>query len=334
MAFGQPIVTDQGIAMATVVVAQTTQGRTALAQQLWQRAVLGHLALLVGAGLLLWIGLRFALRPLARLQQQLAQRQPGTLRPLNDVGVAQELQPLVHVVNDYVQRLDAHVSAQERFISNAAHQLRTPLALLKTQVAFGLRSHSAPQLREVMQAMAQGLQHTSRLVQQLLTLDVAHHQHGKTHELVTVDLGEVVKHALELKAMDAAQLHSDLGVEGLDRVYTVQANPVLLQELVSNLLDNAIRYAGANARITLRLSMQAQGVELLVMDNGPGIAQDQKVKVFERFYRVHNQQSDGSGLGLAIVKEIAQGCGASVGLEDARPAPGLWVRVQFPRVNT
>lgn len=329
VALGQPVFNGQAVETVTVVVAQTTDGRDALARQLWQRAVAGHVALLLVAAALLWWGLRQGLRPLVRLQQQVAQRQPGALSRLDDDGVPQELRPLVQVVNDYVQRLDAHVSAQERFISNAAHQLRTPLALLGTQIAYARRTQGEAELREVVVALDAGIQHAARLVQQLLSMDLVHTQLGQAREPVNVDLTAVARRVLEAQVIAAERIGVDLGMEGGDQTVWVPGDPLLLHELVSNLVDNAIRYSGAGGRVTLCVQALPAVTELLVMDNGPGIPDAEKPKVFQRFYRVHNSNSDGSGLGLAIVKEIADGMGATVQLEDAQPGPGLWVRVRW-----
>lgn len=331
VAYAQPVLERSGDESATVLVAQTLNGRHALAKQIWERAILGHMATLFLVAGLAWLGIGRSLRALRRFQMRLSNRRPGSLEPLTNDGIVTELRPLVEVVNGYISRLETYVSAQERFISNAAHQLRTPLTVLSTQVVYGRRSGSLSEMSEALSAMERTVQYAVRLVNQLLSLDLAQTRSERKKGVETVDLLAVTKLAMEELAISAQQRNVDLGYEGSRAPAMIQADPILARELVSNLVDNAIRYGGKDGSVTVFVLQRQACVELRVEDRGPGIPDDEKDKVFQRFYRLNNSQSDGSGLGLAIVKEIVDGCGASIQLRNSNESTGLIVSVCFPR---
>ncbi|MDB5872942.1 MAG: periplasmic sensor signal transduction histidine kinase [Ramlibacter sp.] len=331
--FAQPLLAAPQRGPILIEVAQTLEGRDELAREIWGTAVSRHFALLVLVGLLLWFGLRRGIRPLLELRDWMGRRSPGSLDRLQVQPVPAELQPFVAAVNDYVERLDRHMSAHSRFIADASHQLRTPLTLLNTQVAYALRQPEAGAREEALRAIHHSVQHSMRLVQQLLAFTRAEAGAARPPSASQVDLAAIVRKALESLASLAQQRSIDLGFERAGGAALVPGSPQMLYELVANLLDNALRYTPPGGVVTARVSATAQQVELRLEDNGPGIPPEQREKVFERFYRLHDDRSDGCGLGLAIVREIARGSGAHVALGQPAAGPGLSVTVSFPALR-
>ncbi|MGZ5846527.1 MAG: sensor histidine kinase [Ramlibacter sp.] len=328
VAFQQPVFAAPERGPVLIQIGQTLEGRNALAREIWAASIGGHVTMMVLGLLVLWFGIRIWLRPLLDLRDQLAAREPGALAPLDPVGVPDELGPLVDVVNEYVGRLDAHVSAQERFIADASHQLRTPLTILNTQVSFALQPHDGQARTQALRAIKQSVEHGVRLVNQLLAFDRV--QARRKVELARVDLVRLVADVLESNMTLAQQRSIDLGYDGDDRAVWVQADPVLLFEMIGNLVNNALRYTQAGGVVTA--SVLARGGEAVVevVDNGPGIPAEARERVFERFVRLDNSRSDGCGLGLSIVRDVARHCGARVELDTPAAHRGLVARVRFP----
>lgn len=327
--FAQPVLSAPQRGPVLIEVAQTLEGRDELAWEIWGVAVSRHLALLLLVGILLWFGLRRAIRPLLEVRDRMVQRTPGSLVPLELHAVPLELRPLVTAVNDYVARLDLHMSAQRRFIADASHQLRTPLTVLNTQVTYALRRPEPEAREEALLAIHLSVQHSMRLVQQLLAFTMAE-AGGGARPAVAVDLDAVLRRVLESLALLAQQRGIDLGYESSGGALRVMGSPQLVHELVANLVDNALRYTPRGGRVTAGVSASADAVVLRVADDGPGIPTAEREKVFERFYRLHDTESDGCGLGLAIVREIASGSGARVELGRPAAGSGLVVTVTFP----
>lgn len=335
VAFSQPVLSAPTQTTLLIEVAQTLVGRDALAGEIWRSALWRELGLLTGVALLLGLGLRRGLRPVTGLRDQVLARQPGTLEPLPSRHLPTELAPLADAMTDYAARLDHHMSAHSRFIADAAHQLRTPLTVLNTQLVFALRQSDEPARQEALRASQTTLQHGTRLVQQLLSFSAAEASRSRPDTLSPLDLGQSAREVLERLALLAAQREIDLGfeAEGQDgrqaERFEVTGSAHLLHELCANLIDNALRYTPPGGAVTLRLRRAPGQVLLEVEDNGPGIPPALRERVFERFFRLDNQQSDGCGLGLAIVREIAQAHRASVQLGDGPQGRGLRVTVAF-----
>lgn len=344
VAFSQPVLSAPTQTTLLIEVAQTLVGRDALAGEIWRSALWRQLGLLSGVALLLGLGLRRGLRPVTGLRDQVLARQPGTLEPLPSRHLPTELAPLADAMTDYAARLDHHMSAHSRFIADAAHQLRTPLTVLNTQLVFALRQSDEPARQEALRAAQTTLQHGMRLVQQLLSFSAAEASRSRADTHRPLDLRQTAREVLERLALLAAQREIDLGfeAEGQDeqegeqeadqdgKRFQVTGSAQLLHELCANLIDNALRYTPPGGAVTLRLRRAPGQVLLEVEDNGPGIPPALRERVFERFFRLDNQQSDGCGLGLAIVREIAQAHGASVQLGDGPQGQGLCVTVAFP----
>ena len=311
-----------------IEVAQTLRSHRELAAQIWEQAIVHQLIMLALAVGLLWLGLGFGLRPLIRLRDAVLERRPGTLEPLAAGTVPQELAPLVAALNEYVSRLDAHMAAHGRFVAYASHQLRTTLAVLNTQVSFALGSKEATAREDALRAIRDVVRDAIRLVNQLLTLFMAEAAAHGTQRQAEVDLADVVKRVLEESAGAAQAKSIDLGFDQRGSAL-VHGTPSLLHELVANLVDNAIRYTPQGGVVTAAIAGAADHVTLRIEDNGPGIPPEQRERVFERFYRLHDSGTGGSGLGLPIVREIATATRARVELSAPPGRQGLVVSVVF-----
>lgn len=329
----------------TIMVGKTTHSRDAMLQSLWL-PTLEYLLWALGVTLLVSAtALTLELRPLLSMARQLAEREKQDLdfhldaRPLQ-----RELRPLAETVNQFARTIRAQVARQRQFISDAAHQLRTPLAIQSHTLAPAAQQFS--QLPPELQAQLwQRLQRSNlqlvNVTRQLLVLAQAEQPVAQAQ--TRIDLQALCLQALENLAPAAEHKAIDLGWEASHTgdappaPYEVRAATHLLPELIANLLDNAIRYTPPQGRVTLGLQASAQALTLFVEDNGPGIPAQSRDKVFERFYRIASD-TQGTGLGLAIVQEVAQACDASITLATAQhmagtaERPGLRVTVQFPRL--
>jgi two-component system, OmpR family, sensor histidine kinase TctE len=330
VAFAQPVFGAPREGPVLIEVAQTLQPRTALTRQIWAHTVRQQLFILALAVLMVLIGLRRGLLPVMQLRERVQRRRPGALEPLDAAPVPSELTPLVHAINDYVRRLDDHMSAHSRFIANASHQLHTPLTLLNTQVNYALRSDDVASKDHALRAIHDGVQQGIRVANQLLTLSTAESAVAHSLRQSDVDLVDVVKRVLEELATAAQAKNIDLGFELHGGPTMVRAMPAMLHELVANLVDNALRYTPAGGVITAVVEARDGASLLSIADNGPGIPLEERERVFERFYRLRQDRSDGCGLGLPIVREIAVASGARVTLTDPPSGTGVVVTVTFP----
>jgi two-component system sensor histidine kinase TctE len=331
VAMSQQVIGDPGAKPVMVQVAQTLTGHQQMTNKLWRRAVLEQLLLVVLAGSLILFGLKRGLQPLMQLRDQVNAREPGTLMPISTKAVPTELEPLVASLNDYIQRLEAHAGEQSIFIQNAAHQLRTPFALLNTQLSFAVRTTTDTERSESLNAAYGTLQHAIRLLNQLLTLSMAESlaADSSVENLTSIDLATCVQEIFEGLAGHAQSKGISLGFDMTNDIPDQRVNPWVVREMLSNLVDNAVRYTPRGGSVTVRIEVVAGQTVVVVEDNGPGISPEYREKVFERFYRVHNTDSNGSGLGLAIVRELADHIGAQVRLADTFSGKGLAVWMIF-----
>ncbi len=331
VAMFQPVIGDPGAKPVMVEVAQTMTAHRQMTNKLWLRAVLEQLLLVVLAGPLILFGLNRGLQPLIQLRDQVNAREPGNLMPIKAEAIPTELGPLVASLNDYIQRLEAHAGAQSIFIQNAAHQLRTPFALLNTQLSYAVRTSTDAERIESLSAAYSTLQHAIRLLNQLLTLSMAESLEvdSSTDNVAPVDLATCVQEIFEALAGQAQCKGISLGFDMINDIPDLRVNPWVVREMLSNVVDNAIRYTPRNGSVTVRIEVVAGQTALVVEDSGPGISPQHRDKVFERFYRIDNTDSNGSGLGLAIVRELANHIGAQVRLADTFSGNGLAVWIIF-----
>jgi two-component system sensor histidine kinase TctE len=315
---------------AVIVVGETTAARSQMVADLWIQGFLQQGLLVLVAGILAWFGLQRGLRPLLRLRDEVVDRRPDDLRPFAGKGLQHELQPLVTALNQYMDRVKRWSAVQRRFIANAAHQLRTPLTLLSTQATYALRTASTAEKDEALQAIQANMQQMSHLAHQLLTLSQAE-PGGRPPPTEPVDLVAAARKALESLVGQALERDMDLGFDARVGRAMVVGDPTMLQELVANLVDNALRYTPAGGIVTLGIDREGRDWCLSVQDSGPGIAVAEREHVFERFYRILGSSAEGSGLGLAIAKEIVEGARGRISLADAPgPGGGLLVVVRLP----
>jgi two-component system sensor histidine kinase TctE len=333
VALFQPVIGDPNAKPVTVQVAQTLVGYQQMVNKLWVHAVWQQLLLLVLAGALILFGLNRGLRPLLRLRDQVNAREPGTLMPMSTEDMPMELEPLVASLNDYIRRLEAHAGAQSVFIQNAAHQLRTPFALLNTQLSYAMRASTDAERTDSVGAAYRTLQQAIRLLNQLLTLSMAESIHSDpgTDAGELVNLATSVQEVFESLAAQAQSKDINLGFDMNTGTHLppLRANPWMVKEIILNLVDNAIRYTPSGGAVSVRVEVVNGQAVVVVEDTGEGIAPEHRSKVFERFYRVHNSDSNGSGLGLAIVREFATRMGARVQMADNPSGTGLAVWLTF-----
>jgi len=331
VAFAQPVFAAGGEALVRVEVGQTLHSRKALASDLWRRSAGDHLMILGATAVLILLALQFALAPLLTLRRRMAERQPGVLTPLDAGPMPSELQPLVAAMNDYIARLGEQMAEHDRFIGEASHQLRTPLTVFNTQVSYALRQQTIEEKDAALRALRQGLRSNIRLVAQLLAYTEADAKLLRPGTVKQLDLLPVIRQVLEELALVAQEKQIDLGYEGEEGSLPVRGTRHQLAVLLSNLVDNAIRYTPSGGIVTVRTRKdETGGLIVTVEDNGPGIPEDQREHVFERFYRLHGEDLPGSGLGLAIVREIARSFGIALELSAPPEGSGTVVRLTFP----
>ena len=313
---------------ALIQVAETLDKRSVLATEIVKGVMLLQYVILPLAVLLVWLGLAYALKPLNRLEARIRARKPDDLSPLDEHSVPLEVAPLVSSVNDLLLRLKASINHQKRFLANAAHQLKTPLAGLRMQADLAQREGaSADELKQSLRQIGSASVRATHSVNQLLALARAESS-GSATTSQTCDLAQLMIDVVQDCLPRALDKAIDLGYEGAlpgaDGVVR-EGNPTLLRELIRNLVDNAINYTPSSAQqpgvVTARVLVDPFGKVLMlqVEDSGPGIAATERELVFKPFYRTLGSEVDGSGLGLPIVLEIASHHRATVSLEDAWP---------------
>ncbi len=313
----------------TVQVAGTTLRRHALAAEILVDVILPQLVLIVISGLLVWFGVGRGLAPLRELSRALAARSHRDLSAVSAPQVPGEIDPLLAAINDLMARLDDVLLHQNRFIADAAHQLRTPVAGLKAHIEVALREEDPARVRQSLAQLYIGVERMSRLVAQLLSLARNEPNTVKAMPVADVDLAKLAfDTTMELVPL-AYRRNIDLGFDGRRDQVIVAGDAARLSELINNLLDNAIRYSRDGGRVTVSVAA-LPAPRLSVSDDGPTIPVPERERVFERFHRLLGSDADGSGLGLAIVREIATLHGASIVLDDDVDGVGNTFTVSFP----
>lgn len=311
-------------------MAETVSKRQALARGILGNIVIPQMLLIVMAGFAVWYALKRGLAPLEHLRAGVAKRSREDLSPLDEAKAPDEVRPLISAVNSLMQRLKQAMEAHKRFVADAAHQLRTPFAGLKTQAELALRESDPDTVRHNLRQILASAERCSHLVNQLLSL--ARNEPG-THtysSFTPLDLNRVAQKCAMHWVPEALKKGIDLGLEGGPQMVPVKGDVLGLNEMMCNLLDNAIRYTQEGGKVTVRVSYEDGGGVLRVEDNGPGIAPEHRERVFERFYRILGSGQEGSGLGLAIVREVVRLHGAEIELGEGAGACGTLVTVRFP----
>jgi len=314
-----------------VQVAETLHKRNRLAWEMLANVVLPQVLLMVMATAVVWFGVSRGLKPLQRLREAVSDRSHLDLSAIDPHDVPGEVRPLVDEVNELMARLGRTFEFQNRFVADAAHQLKTPVSGLKAQIELALRESDPERVRHSLAQLYISADRLSRLVRQLLSL--ARNEPGALDamQLSPLDLNA---HALEVSmewVPEALKRNIDLGFEEAPQALIINADADRLRELINNLIDNAIRYSQAGGRVTVRLAPEGSGqCRLSISDDGRSIPVQERDRVFQRFHRLLGTQEDGSGLGLAIVSEIATLHGARITLEEDTDGVGNTFSVIFP----
>ncbi|MES9874841.1 MAG: HAMP domain-containing sensor histidine kinase [Candidatus Sedimenticola sp. PURPLELP] len=284
------------------------------------------------AGSLGWVAVTQGLRPLARLEQAISRRSFDDMRPIG-VAVPKEVHNVVTALNSLLERLHVSVERRKRFIANASHQLRTPVASLMAQTELALRKAEHNDKCDELASINERARQMSRLINQLLSLARADAAEQVQEHQAPLDLIAFAKKT----TIDWLNEHHDpmidLGFESTLDTLEIYANETLLSELLSNLIDNANNYCPQEALVTVRVDQNDEGAILEVEDNGPGIPEAERERVLERFYR-RQEDKTGTGLGLAIAKEVALRHQGKLSLLTPASDKGLLVRVELPGRTT
>lgn len=315
----------------TIVFGETTESRTALARELFLDSMRRQLALVGLGGVLVFITIGTAFRPLLKLRDTIRGRSEEDLTPVRADEVPSEVGPLIDAINHHMERLSAMLVARRRFLADAAHQIRTPLAVLTTQAEVGLRQSDVAEMRSTFASLLVSIRGARRLANQMLSMSRAEAVDGVSEDRALVELGQIAREvALDLAPL-ALQKRIDLAFEGAERHLILQGNAAMLREMIANLIDNAIRYGPPGSSVLVAVAGWGDEAVVSVTDQGPGIPESERENVFKRFYRIlGHADTEGSGLGLAIVREICWAHGGTITLKDGDDGCGLCVEVELP----
>ncbi len=312
----------------TVTIAETLIKRTTLARDILLAMVAPQVALVGIASLLAWLGVSQGLKPLTNLASQIEARDQNNLAPVPQTGLPREARVLAARINELLERLDSAIRAQKRFVADAAHQLRTPLAAVMLHTERAQRAPNAAAEREALQALHRSVERAARVSQQLLSLARTDPDASSAVELKPLDLVVLARRVGEEWVPRALKRDIDFGLVAPDSPVLIKGDAWLLSELLSNLIDNALRYCGSAGRVSVIVEAGARPT-LAVQDDGPGIPPEERSRIFERFYRLPDSAGDGCGLGLAIVDEIARLHHASIQVSSGSQGCGSRFTVIF-----
>jgi len=319
-----------GTAPCSVVVAETTVKRRRMARDILFSSLLPEILIAFATLVIVWFGVKRGLGPLARLSDEIKARSPGDLRPIAAADTPEETRPLVSALNGLLDEVSQASRNQQRFLANAAHQLRTPLAGLQAHTELALAKPLPAEVRSELEQVHEATIRTARLANQLLAL--ARAEPGARANAAELNLKAVAESEADAWVHQALARDVDLGFE-LEWA-PVQGDAFLLREALANLVHNALEYSQSGGRVTVRTGRKGTQSFVEIEDDGPGIPAAERERVLERFYRVPGTPGTGSGLGLAIVREIAAGHGASISITDAMGGSsgtrGCRVAITFP----
>ncbi|MEB2318809.1 MAG: sensor histidine kinase N-terminal domain-containing protein [Pseudomonadota bacterium] len=314
-----PVRMSHSASRVLVQVAEPLDQRNQLANEIIKGVIFPQFLILPLAVALVWFGLSRGLAPLKSMQQRIRARRPDDLSPLDMHDTPEELVPLVDSFNDLLRRLNQNLATQRRFLADAAHQMKTPLAGIRTQAELAERQTDAAERARSLSQLSRSSARAAHMVDQLLAL-------ARTENIESAapfertNLAAIARDAVADRAPLAVERNIDIGFES-DGDAWVTGRPVLLAEMLDNLIDNALRYTPGGGIVTTRIRRLDDGILLEVEDNGRGIAPVDREFIFERFYRVLDAQTEGSGLGLAIVREIVAQHDAWIEVRDGLPWP-------------
>lgn len=310
-----------------VIAAQPKDVHVAAARQITLRTLLPTLSVLPLVGLMIWLAVSFGLRPLARITSELRLRSHRDVSPLDATHLPPDIAPLVHALNDLMQRLSETISKQRRFIADAAHELLTPLTAVRLQSQLLARAEGELRQRDAMAELQGGVSRALNVARQLLTL-ARHDADAGGQPTAPVDLRELIDQVVAIHLPLAEAKSVRLEVNSADPA-VVPGDTEALNTLLANLIENAIKYSDSGGMVRVTLQARQDPLCVNVEDSGPGIPPEERERVFDRFYRRVESTESGSGLGLSIARDIAGRHGASISLGCSRALGGLDARVCF-----
>ncbi len=319
---------DSAIGPVVVSLAESDHKYRAAGRRIIGSLVLTDVLQLAATVLLVWFGVRHGLRPLQRIREELAARSPSALEPLHSGLVPGEVRPLINELNRLLATVRSASAAQQRFLADAAHQIRTPLAGLQTRIELMLRRPEPPHLQQDLLALQHSVARLTHTTHQLLALARAEPAARTALSFEPVDLAQLTAELVEREFDHALDAQLDLGLEAAPA--STDGVPWLLRELLANLIANAIQYTPAGGCITVRCGQAGGRVFLEVEDDGPGIPESERDQVCRRFYRLPDAGGEGCGLGLAIVEEVARLHGARLRIHEGARRRGTRMRIDFP----
>ncbi len=330
VAFSLPLTGTSAKGSVLVQVAETKAKRDQMADEIIASMMLPQIVIMLLAVAMVYFGVRWGLSSLDRVKHAIEFRSHRDLNPIPVEDSPRELLPLLHSMNDLLQRLQSSIAQQQRFTADVSHQLRTPLAGMQNQAEMALREKDPLRIYHALEWIRAGTLRMSHLVNQLLALARVEAGADRDVHLRELDLVKLARDTTSEWVMKALNRQIDLGFETNLSEMSVYGNEMMLQEMIANLLDNAIRYTPEQGKITVMVSSDVKGGILEVEDNGPGIPLQEREYVFERFYRLQESKGDGCGLGLAIVREIAQIHHATVSIDKGTDGIGTLFKICFP----
>lgn len=309
------------------VMAQRHDIRTHLARHIALNSLFPYTFIFPIIMIVLWLTIGYSLKPIQKIREQLDKRQYNQLDALSDDQIPEEIAPLIDATNALFVRLNASYEREKRFAADAAHELRTPLAAIKTMSQLAVQSNDINACHETLHDVIKGVNRATHVVKQLAVLNSLRPEHI-LHEVEWANLGAVVPDVL-VELHHAAQAKGITLHAEVDESLSIRANVPCIQIMLRNVVDNAIRYTPEGGHIWVKSRRTEKGVELCVEDNGPGIPETLRHRVFERFYRQLGTQENGSGLGLSIVALICTIHNADIDLDTPESGQGLAVKIQF-----
>jgi len=309
-----------------VQVAERREARDHLAGTIVGSMLLPMLIMLPLLGALIWFGISRGLRPLNTISNEVAQRQPESLEPMSLSAVPDEVAPLVQDLNRLFERVSESLDKERRFTADAAHELRTPLAAIKTQAQVAQAASKDAERQQALASVVEGCDRAARLVEQLLTLARLEPENFKIEQ--ACDLRAITRDVIAELVPKAVSKKIELQLIA-EQQASVKGDAALLGILVRNLADNAVRYSPNDSNVQIRIQSSAEVIELAVCDQGPGIPEEEQARIWDRFYRILGSGETGSGLGLSIVKQIADLHHAEIETSKGENGKGLCVVVKF-----
>ena len=314
-----------------VQVAETLNKRREMTTVVLSLVAAKKTALLLAAMIAIGIAIRRGLAPLRRLADHIATRSPRELTPVSAADAPDEMRILIDNTNNLLERIDHMLGAHEKFIGNIAHQIRTPLAGLKLQTQLALEEPCSDNVRASLDAIAAAADHMTHVNSQLLKLARAELAFDRGTRAAEADLVALSRACLYDLAPTAREHEVEVIVESEAEHLDIEGDPALIQEMLRNLVENAILYGRPHGHVWVTLESTSMGARIIVEDDGPGIPIEEREQIFERFYRRPSSPGDGSGLGLPIVREIARAHGADVRLDSRAADSGTRFVIDLPR---